>query len=108
MKLAMRTALRLALVGTVALGACGGGNANQPPPTLATASAQAGVTPVTPESLERDPLALFPSGALGMFAVDLRAFYRSPSAGPAAAALAENISRSARRRGSPRRAISIG
>jgi hypothetical protein len=82
---------RVATLGALALGfsgACGGSGANQPAPTMATASA--GVTPVvTPEMLEKDPLALFPSGTLGMFAVDMKAFYGSQSAGPAAAQLAE-------------------
>jgi hypothetical protein len=44
---------------------------------------------MTPDTLEKDPLALFPSGALGMFALDAKAFYASQSAGPAAAQLAE-------------------
>jgi hypothetical protein len=69
--------------------ACGGSGANQPQPTLASASASAGAAPITPEMLEKDPLALFPSGALGMFAIDAKAFYASQSAGPAAAQLAE-------------------
>ncbi|HEY1955719.1 MAG TPA: hypothetical protein VGH28_08900 [Polyangiaceae bacterium] len=80
---------RLALLAAIALGACGGGNANQPAPTLATSSAQPNAAPLTPAALEADPLGLFPSGALGMFSVDLRAFYTSQSAGPAAAQLAE-------------------
>ena len=70
--------------------ACGGSGANQPQPTLASASASASTaSPVTAEQLEKDPLALFPSGALGMFAIDAKAFYASQSAGPAAAQLAE-------------------
>lgn len=69
--------------------ACGGGGANQPPPTLASASASASAAPITAETLEKDPLALFPSGALGMFAIDAKAFYASQSAGPAVAQLAE-------------------
>lgn len=70
--------------------ACGGSGANQPPPTLASASASSSAAgPMTPDTLEKDPLALFPSGALGMFALDAKAFYASQSAGPAAAQLAE-------------------
>jgi hypothetical protein len=84
-----RTAPVLSLLATIALGACGAGNAQQPAPTLATAAAQPSAKPVTPEMLEKDPLLLFPSGALGMFAIDSRAFYASQSTGPAAARLAE-------------------
>ncbi|HEX4514598.1 MAG TPA: hypothetical protein VH054_13700, partial [Polyangiaceae bacterium] len=70
--------------------ACGGSGANQPPPTLASASASSSAAaPMTADTLEKDPLALFPSGALGMFALDAKAFYASQSAGPAAAQLAE-------------------
>ena len=36
-----------------------------------------------------DPLALFPAGALGMFAIDMHAFYASESTGPTAAKVAE-------------------
>ena len=85
----MRIASVLALFASVALGACGGGNANQPGPTLATSASAATLPPISPQQLESDPLALFPSGAMGMFSIDLRAFYASASAGPAAAALAE-------------------
>ena len=89
----MRKAPVFALLATLALGACGGSGSQQPAPTLATASASAQAQPqkpvVTPEMLERDPLALFPSGALGMFTLDLRAFYASQSTGPLAARLAE-------------------
>jgi hypothetical protein len=84
----------LAVVGAMALGlvgACGGSGANQPTPTLATASASATAAKVTPDMLEKDPLALFPSGALGMFSIDLKAFYASQSAGPAAAQLVEKF-----------------
>lgn len=80
---------RLALLAAITLGACGGGNANQPAPTLATSSAQPNAPPLTAAALEADPLGLFPSGALGMFSVDLRAFYTSQSAGPIAAQVAE-------------------
>jgi hypothetical protein len=69
--------------------ACGGSGANQPPPTLASASASASAAPITADQLEKDPLSLFPSGALGMFSIDAKAFYASQSAGPAAAQLAE-------------------
>jgi len=82
----------LLFLGAVALApiACGGGNgAQQPQPTLASASASASTTAAAQVDWEKDPLALFPSGALAMFTVDLRAFYASPSAGPAAAQLAE-------------------
>ncbi len=77
------------LVGAVAacFVACGGEAANQQP-TLVAPSASV-TAAVTPESLDKDPLALFPSGALGMFAIDLRAFYTSQSAGPMAAQVAE-------------------
>jgi len=69
--------------------ACGGSGANQPQPTLASATASASAAPITADTLEKDPLALFPSGALGMFAIDTKAFYASQSAGPAAAQLVE-------------------
>jgi hypothetical protein len=69
--------------------ACGGSGANQPQPTLASATASASAAPVTGDQLEKDPLALFPSGALGMFSIDAKAFYASQSAGPTAAQLAE-------------------
>jgi hypothetical protein len=67
--------------------ACGGSTTNQQP-TLVTPAPSASAA-VTPESLEKDPLALFPGGALGMFAIDLRAFYTSQSAGPVAAQVVE-------------------
>jgi hypothetical protein len=69
----------------VVTAACG---STQQQPTLVgpTPSASAAVTP---EVLEKDPLSLFPSNALGMFTVDLRAFYTSPSAGTIAAQVAE-------------------
>src|SRR3954447_22268762 len=70
------------------IGACGGSGAHQPQPTLAT-SASAVAPPLTAAELEKDPLGLFPSGALGMFQIDMKAFYASPSAGTAAAQLAE-------------------
>ncbi len=92
-------------LGAPAVGACGGGGATQPPPTLATASATTTAAPRV--DYEKDQLALFPSGALAMFSLDLKAFYASPTAGPAAAQLAENIFRSAQKRTSRRRAISI-
>src|SRR5690349_9191959 len=66
---------------------CGGSNANEqpklvtPPPSV---TAQ-----VPPESLEKDPLVLFPGGALGMFTIDLKAFYGSQSTGAIAAQVAE-------------------
>ena len=83
------TMLRKYLALSAVVVACGGSGANQPQPTLASASASASAAPITAETLERDPLALFPSGALGMFAIDAKAFYASQSAGPAAAQLAE-------------------
>lgn len=87
----MRTASVFALVGTLALGACAGSGSQAPAPTLATASvaAQPPRPAMTAEALERDPLALFPSGALAMFTIDLRAFYASQSTGPLAARLVE-------------------
>ena len=88
----MRTAAAvLAVLGTIAAAACGGSGAEQPKPTLATASGQAQARPpaVTAEMMEKDPLALFPAGALGMFAIDMHAFYASASTGPTAAKVAE-------------------
>jgi hypothetical protein len=80
--------MKLRFVGLlIAAAACGGGSANQQP-TLVTPTPSASAA-VTPDSLEKDPLSLFPGGALGMFAVDLRAFYTSQSAGPTAAQVAE-------------------
>jgi hypothetical protein len=89
MKMQLPRVAALALVASALgfAGACGGSGATQPAPTLATASATAVV--VTPEMMEKDPVALFPSGALGMFAIDVKAFYASKSAGPSAAQLAE-------------------
>jgi hypothetical protein len=68
--------------------ACGGGNAETQHPTLVTPP-PAATASVTPESLEKDPVALFPGGALGMFSLDLHAFYASQSAGTVAAQVAE-------------------
>jgi hypothetical protein len=82
-----RTATVFVLAATLALGACGGSAAQQQPPTLATAQPQK--VQITPEMLEKDPLVLFPSGALAMFTIDMRAFYASKSTGPDAAKLAE-------------------
>jgi hypothetical protein len=79
--------MKLGLLGALFLVACSGSTATQQPTLVGpTPSASAAVTP---ESLEKDPLALFPGGALGMFSVDLRAFYASQSAGPIAAQVAE-------------------
>jgi hypothetical protein len=80
----------LGAVALAPIAACGGGGgATQPQPTLASASASTSTTAAAQVDYEKDPLALFPGGALAMFTLDLRAFYASPSAGPAAAQLAE-------------------
>jgi hypothetical protein len=67
--------------------ACGGSTANQQP--MLTGPAPSASTATAPQALDKDPIALFPSGALGMFALDLHAFYASQSAGTVAAQVAE-------------------
>jgi len=82
----------LALLAMISAAACGGSGAEQPKPTLATAASTAAPPPaVTADRLEKDPLGLFPAGALGMFAIDTKAFYASQSTGPLAAKLAEKF-----------------
>ncbi len=75
----------LAAIALVA--ACGGSSANEQP-KLVTPPAS-GSAAVTPESLDKDPLSLFPAGALAMFSLDLHAFYTSQSAGAIAAQVTE-------------------
>ena len=78
--------MRSTLWGLLWLAACGGASTQQPTQTAPPPQVSAAVTP---EMLEKDSLVLFPSGALGMFTLDLRAFYASPSAGTIAAQVAE-------------------
>ena len=68
--------------------ACGGASNQQPTQTTPPPSVSAAVTP---EMLEKDPLVLFPSGALAMYTIDLHAFYGSQSAGPVAAQVAGQL-----------------
>jgi hypothetical protein len=81
----MKRVLGGLVLAIVVVAACGGSTSQQPTLVGPTPSAAA----VTPEMLEKDPVSLFPSNALGMFTVDLRAFYTSPSAGTIAAQVAE-------------------
>ncbi len=82
MKKSISFAARVATVAIAFCVSCGG------------AKQQEVVTPtaapvVSVESMERDPLVLFPSSALAMFTLDTKTFYASPTAGPQAAQLAE-------------------